>query len=172
MRETWCLPIFMGQLHAWFKKPTDLDLHCLPLSMWSYINNLDQVIWLAENWVGMDPLPGSWRCRHGRSHTRSPGMSIIRVDSRELPLSAIPLCLTVSCFHVILGLLGPCFPSTLFSLENLWYFFLFFQENNIWLFYANCLHWRQFAWYFQSCFLEKIRKIFQYVVCWKFYSDC
>ena len=27
--------------------PTDLDLHCLPLSMWSYINNLDQVIWLA-----------------------------------------------------------------------------------------------------------------------------
>ena len=31
------------------KKPTDLDLHCLQLSMWSYINNLDQVIWLAEN---------------------------------------------------------------------------------------------------------------------------
>ena len=31
------------------QKPTDLDLHCLPLSMWIYINNLDQVIWLAEN---------------------------------------------------------------------------------------------------------------------------
>ena len=31
------------------KKPTDLDLHCLPLSMWIYNNNLDQVIWLAEN---------------------------------------------------------------------------------------------------------------------------
>ena len=31
------------------KKPTDLDLHCLPFSMWIYINNLDQVIWLAEN---------------------------------------------------------------------------------------------------------------------------
>ena len=31
------------------EKPTDLDLHCLPLSMWIYINNLDQVIWLAEN---------------------------------------------------------------------------------------------------------------------------
>ena len=29
---------------------------------------------------------------HGRSHTRSPGVSIMRVDSRELPLSAIPLC--------------------------------------------------------------------------------
>ena len=28
---------------------TDLDLHCLPLSLWIYINNLDQVIWLAEN---------------------------------------------------------------------------------------------------------------------------
>ena len=33
------------------KKPTDLDLHCLPLSMWIYSNNPDQelVIWLAEN---------------------------------------------------------------------------------------------------------------------------
>ena len=31
------------------KKPTDLDLHCLPLSMWLYSNNLDQEIWLAEN---------------------------------------------------------------------------------------------------------------------------
>ena len=24
------------------------NLQCLPLSMWIYINNLDQVIWLAE----------------------------------------------------------------------------------------------------------------------------
>ena len=31
------------------KKPADLDLDCLPFSMWIYINNLDQVIWLAEN---------------------------------------------------------------------------------------------------------------------------
>ena len=32
-------------------------------------------------------------CTHGRSHTRSPGVSIKkRVDSWELPLSAIPLC--------------------------------------------------------------------------------
>ena len=31
-------------------------------------------------------------CTHGRSHTRSPGISIMRVDSWELPLSAIPLC--------------------------------------------------------------------------------
>ena len=34
----------------------------------------------------------------------------MRVDSRELPLSAIPLC-----FHVILGLPGPRFPSTCMS---------------------------------------------------------
>ena len=27
---------------------TDLDLHCLPLNMWIYISNLDQVIWLAK----------------------------------------------------------------------------------------------------------------------------
>ena len=31
-------------------------------------------------------------CTHGRSHTRSPGVSIMRVDSWELPLSAISLC--------------------------------------------------------------------------------
>ena len=31
------------------KKPTDLDLYCLPFSLWIHINNLDQVIWLAEN---------------------------------------------------------------------------------------------------------------------------
>ena len=37
----------------------------------------------------------------------------MRVDSRELPLSAIPLL--VSCFHVILGLPGPRFPSTCMS---------------------------------------------------------
>ena len=29
--------------------PAAPDQHCLPLSMWIYINNLDQVIWLAEN---------------------------------------------------------------------------------------------------------------------------
>ena len=35
--------------HLASKKLTDLDLHCLPFSIWIYINNLDQVIWLAEN---------------------------------------------------------------------------------------------------------------------------
>ena len=28
--------------------PTDLDLHCLSFSIWIYINDLDQVIWLAD----------------------------------------------------------------------------------------------------------------------------
>ena len=32
------------------KKLADLDLHCLSISMWICINNLDQVIWLAENY--------------------------------------------------------------------------------------------------------------------------
>ena len=31
------------------KKPTDLDLHCLLSSIWICMNNLDRVIWLAEN---------------------------------------------------------------------------------------------------------------------------
>ena len=44
-------------------------------------------------------------CMHGRSHTRSPGMSIMRVDSRELPVSAIPLCQLLPCH------LGPPRPT-------------------------------------------------------------
>ena len=42
---------------------------------------------------------------HGRSHTRSAGMSIMRVDGRELPLSAIPLCQLFPCH------LGPPRPT-------------------------------------------------------------
>ena len=48
------LVCFFRSLLIWIytvclQKPTDLDLHCLSLSMGVYINNLDQVIWLAEN---------------------------------------------------------------------------------------------------------------------------
>ena len=48
----------------------------------------------------------------GRSHTRSSGISIIRVDSQELPLLQ---SLSVSCFCVILGLPGPHFPSAVLT---------------------------------------------------------
>ena len=44
-------------------------------------------------------------CTHGRSHTRSPGVSIMRVNSWELPLSAIPLCQLLPCH------LGPSRPT-------------------------------------------------------------
>ena len=45
------LPLQTVQIQiSWLlKKPTDLDLHCLPLSMWIYSNNPDQIFWLAEN---------------------------------------------------------------------------------------------------------------------------
>ena len=49
-------------------------------------------------------------CTHGRSHTRSPGVSIMRVDSRELPLSAIPVCQLLPCH------LGPPRPMLSISL--------------------------------------------------------
>ena len=47
-------------------------------------------------------------------------------------------------------------------------------------FHANCLQRRQFAWNVKICevevsvliFWKKIRKIFQNVVCWKFYPEC
>ena len=39
---------------------------------------------------------------------------------------------------------------------NWWYFFLFFPENRIW-------HFMQIVWNVETCFLRKVRKIFQYV---------
>ena len=36
-------------------------------------------------------------CMHGRFHTRSPGVSVMRVDNRELPLSAISLFQLLPC---------------------------------------------------------------------------
>ena len=52
-RYTLPLQTLQIQISWLLQKPTDLDQHCLQCSMWSYINNLDQVIWLAENykWV-------------------------------------------------------------------------------------------------------------------------
>ena len=50
--------------------------------------------------------------------------------------------------------------------------FLIFTRKQGLTFHANCLLRRQFAWNVKSCFLGKIRKIFQNVVCWKFYPEC
>ena len=48
--DTSCLNKQCRSRSVWLlKKPTDLDPHCLPLCLWIYNNNLDQVIWLAEN---------------------------------------------------------------------------------------------------------------------------
>ena len=49
---------------------------------------------------------------HGRFHTRSPGVSIMRVNSWELPLSATPLCQLLPSH---LGLPGPSFPTICMS---------------------------------------------------------
>ena len=43
------IPCLCKHCRSRSKKPTDLNLHCLPLSIWIYSNNPDQVIWLAEN---------------------------------------------------------------------------------------------------------------------------
>ena len=44
--------------------------------------------------------------------------------------------------------------------------FLIFPRKQDLIFHAN---FRQFAWNIKSCFL---RKIFQYIACWKFYPEC
>ena len=47
-------------------------------------------------------------CMHGRSHTRSSGILLGLISESFHSLRF----LSVSCFHVILGLPGPHFPST------------------------------------------------------------
>ena len=37
------------ELYTRVDEKIDLDLHCLSLSMWICINNLHQVIWMAED---------------------------------------------------------------------------------------------------------------------------
>ena len=50
-------------------------------------------------------------------------------------------------------------------------FFLFFPENRFWYF-IKIVSIGEFAQNIKNCFLGKIRKIFQTVVCWNFYPEC
>ena len=87
-------------LHFWF-------LNYFPLTRFHIVNRVRAItpklsssssdFWLTCRYRGHihNSGPPSRQlacCTHGRSHTRSPGVSIMRVDSWELPLSAIPLC--------------------------------------------------------------------------------
>ena len=60
----------------------------------------------------------------------------------------------------------------IFSRQQIDDIFLIFPRKHDLTLHANCLLRRQFAWNVISCFLEKIRKMFQNVVCWKFYPEC
>ena len=48
----WVYPALANSVDqiSWpLQKPTDLDLHWLPFSIWICVDNLDQAIWWAEN---------------------------------------------------------------------------------------------------------------------------
>ena len=60
----------------------------------------------------------------------------------------------------------------IFSRRQIDDIFLIFSRKQDLTFHANCLLRRQFAWIVKSCVLGKIRKIFQNVICWKFYPEC
>ena len=60
----------------------------------------------------------------------------------------------------------------IFSRRQIDDIFLIFPRKQGLTIHANCLPRTQFAWNVKSCFLGKIRKIFQNVVCWKFYPEC
>ena len=56
----------------------------------------------------------------------------------------------------------------IFSRRQIDDIFLIFPRKQELTFHANC----QFVWNVISCFLRKIRKIFQNVICWNFYPEC
>ena len=60
-RYTLSLQTVQIQISWLLKKSTDLDLHCLSFSVWMYINNLVQVIWLGENWEWGWHLHSAWQ---------------------------------------------------------------------------------------------------------------
>ena len=52
VKPLWLYPAFANSVdpdQLASEEATDLDLHCLPLRIWIYSKNSDQVIWLAEN---------------------------------------------------------------------------------------------------------------------------
>ena len=53
-----------------------------------------------------------------------------------------------------------------------WLYFSYFSPENRLTFHTDCLLRRQFAWNVEACFLEKIRKIFEFVICWNVYLAC
>ena len=54
-----------------------------------------------------------------------------------------------------------------------WWYFSYFPQKTFLTFHANCLFCRKFAWNVKPVFLGKQqKKIFQYVVCLKFYQEC
>ena len=72
-------------------------------------------------------------------------------------------CFPVQCWNwsscQMLSSLGK-----IFSRQHIKIFFLFFPENRFWHFMLQNL--RQFAWNVKSCFLGKLRKSCQCVICW------
>ena len=61
----------------------------------------------------------------------------------------------------------------IFSRRQIDDIFLIFPRKQDLTLHANCLLLRrQLAWNVKSCFLGKVRKIFQNVFCWKFYPEC
>ena len=65
-----------------------------------------------------------------------------------------------------------CHSLGIFSRRQIDDIFLIFPRKQDLTFHANCLLRRQYAWNVKSCFLGKLRKYFQNVVCWKFYPEC
>ena len=82
-------------------------------------------------------------------------------------------CTKQSCLKICIFSFFNLYHSLgIFSRRQIDDIFLIFPRKQDLTFHANCLLRRQFAWNVLSCFLRKIRKKFQNVVCWKFYPEC
>ena len=79
-------------------------------------------------------------------------------------------CLIIDLYHY-LGKFSK-HSCKIFTRQHIDDIFLIFPRKQILTFQANCLQQRGFACNVKICFPGKIRKIFQYVVCKKFYPAC
>ena len=153
-------------------------LHC-SYNIWSVINMFENFVDIKE--IGhevrslrrMHIFPSMRNTdRHVTSHVGPPLLRHVTRDIFAFSHISSPFLRIIPSRQKLLRNVNLYHSLGIFSRRQNDVIFLIFPRKQDLTFHANCLLRRQFAWNVKSCFLGKIRKIFQNVVCWKFYPEC
>ena len=113
--------------------------------------------------------------------TSEPGPQLFVYDLSAYFIIALQLYLWNTLFQFMEHLVPKIWPYLCLTFTTLWansansklmIFFLRFPRKQDLKFHANYLQSRQFDEISKPVLLGKIRKILQYVLCWKFYIEC